>query len=355
MAQRKKKTAKPRSNSQRRNKSKGTTARRRRALIAACETLLDSQVERVEYPGGRSRESIRAILHNGVSIIATRRSDARRAGIEVRTLRAMNAHGVPAPALLGSDDDRILLQEELLGERLTLALHRAEEVRCEQLLSSALNGLQLAQKAATAEGLEQHLDLLGSSEDWKHAFLDRPRVIGEYLGVTAPELDFDALSKLLDVAEPRFVKWDSRPGNAAANGDDEVFWFDWEHAGTRNRLDDMAWLLGDEFVPEFPILEARLIEEFTPQFADEFTLPQAREYLHSYGCFHILVRLGLILRWKEDDWWDMDYCIDRDKVGVTLLCAQRLCERGARWSGMTEGVAALSPWFRRIKTRIEQL
>ncbi len=355
MAQRKKKTVKRKSSSRRSNKSKGSTARRRRALIAACETLLDSQVQRVEYPGGRSRESLRAILDNGDSIIATRRSDARRASIEVRTLRAMNSHGVPAPALLGSDDDRILLQEELIGERLTLALHNADEAQCEQLLSSALNGLQLAQKAATAEGLEQHLDLLGGSDDWKNAFLDRPRLIGEYLGVTAPELDRDALIKLLDVAEPRFVKWDSRPGNAAANGANEVFWFDWEHAGKRNRLDDMAWLLGDEFVPEFTAVEARLVDKFIEQFADSLTLPQAREYLFSYGCYHMLVRLGLILNWKEDDWWDMDYCIDRDKVGVTLLCAQRLCERGARWSSQTEAVAALSPWFQQIKTRIEQL
>ena len=355
MAQRKKKTVKSRSNSQRSNKSKGTTARRRRALIAACETLLDSQVQRVEYPGGRSRESIRAILENGNSIIATRRSDARRAGIEVRTLRAMNAHAVPAPALLGSDNNRILLQEELIGERLTLALHKADEVRCEQLLSSALNGLQLAQKAATAEGLEQHLDLLGDSEEWKKAFLDRPRIIGEYLGVTTPTLDLDQLFTLLNIAEPRFVKWDSRPGNAAANGNNEVFWFDWEHAGKRNRLDDMAWLLGDEFVPEFPAMEARLIDKFIAEFADSLTLPQAREYLFSYGCFHILVRLGLILNWKDDNWWDMDYCIDRDKVGVTLLCAQRLCERGARWSSQTKAVAALSPWFQQIQTRIEQL
>ncbi len=355
MAQRKTKTVKRRSNSQRSNKSKGTTARRRRALIAACETLLDSQVQRVEYPGGRSRESIRAILENGNSIIATRRSDARRAGIEVRTLRAMNAHAVPAPALLGSDNNRILLQEELIGERLTLALHKADEVRCEQLLSSALNGLQLAQKAATAEGLEQHLDLLGGSEEWKKAFLDRPRIIGEYLGVTTPTLDLDQLFTLLNIVEPRFVKWDSRPGNAAANGNNDVFWFDWEHAGKRNRLDDMAWLLGDEFVPEFPAMEARLIEKFIAEFADSLTLPQAREYLFSYGCFHILVRLGLILNWKDDNWWDMDYCIDRDKVGVTLLCAQRLCERGARWSSQTEAVAALSPWFQQIQARIEHL
>lgn len=355
MAQRKHSAVKRKSSSRRKNKSKGKTARRRRALVAACENLLHSEVKRVEYPGGRSRESLRAILVNGESIIATRRSDATRAAIEVRTLKALNAHGVPAPALLGTDDDRILLQEELLGERLSLALHKAEEAQCEQLLSSALNGLQLAQKAATAEGLEQHLDTLGAGEAWKNAFLDRPKLIGEYLGVPAPELDRNALLSLLRVDEARFVKWDSRPGNANANSANDVFWFDWEHAGKRNRLDDMAWLLGDEFVPEFPATEARLLDTFIGQFADPLTPRHAREYLFSYGCLHMLVRLGLILNWKEDDWWDIDYCIERDKVGVTLLCAQRLCDRGERWSSQTEGVAALSPWFRQIKQHIEQL
>ena len=343
------------SKNKKKNSASDKNARRKKALAAACQTLLQRTVASVDYPGGRSRESLRMVLDNGDTVIATRRSEPLRAAIEVRTLRALNAHKAPAPTLLATDDDRILLQEEIRGQRLSLALKDADEAQTEKLLSSALTGLYLAQRAASAEGLERYVEALGIRKAWLQSFLDRPRIIGDYLGVPAPEFDCKAIMRFLRVTEPRFVKWDSRPGNAYVVADGTVFWFDWEHAGKRNALDDMAWLLGDEFVPEYPQMEQRLIDTFAGQFADTIDADAAREYLLTYGTFHIVVRLALILKYKEDDWWDLDYCIDRDKVGITLLCAQRLCDRGARWSQQTQGVAALSPWFGQIRQRIEQI
>lgn len=335
--------------------SSDKNARRKKAVTAACESLLQRKVSSVDYPGGRSRESIRLVLDNGDTVIATRRSEAHRAAIEVRTLRALNAHKAPAPTLLATDSDRILLQEELRGQRLSLALKDADEGQTEKLISSALTGLYLAQRAASAEGLERYVAALGTNKAWINAFLDRPRIIGEYLGIPAPELNRKALLRLLRVDAPRFVKWDSRPGNAYVVADGTVFWFDWEHAGKRNALDDMAWLLGDEFVPEYPDMEQRLIDTFVGQFANAMEADAARDYLYTYGTFHMVVRLALILKYKEDDWWDLDYCIDRDKVGITLMCAQRICQRAERWSGRSSLAAPLAPWFRAVGERIEQL
>ena len=327
-------------------------ARRRDALTRACQTLLQRTVASVDYPGGRSRESLRMVLDGGDTIIATRRNEAQLAAVEARTLRALNAHKAPAPTLLATDDDRILLQEELRGERLSLALRDADEGHAERLLSSALTGLYLAQRAASAEGLERYVPALGTDEAWLKALFDRPRLIGGYLGIPAPDLDRNALLGLLGVPEPRFVKWDARPGNAYVV-DGTVFWFDWEHAGKRNALDDMAWLLGDEFVPEYPEMELRLIDAFVGKFADSGAAHAAREYLYAYGTFHMVVRLALILKHKRAEWWDLDHCIERDKVGVTLLCARRICRRAERWSGRSSLVAPLAPWFSAICQAIE--
>ncbi|MCB1964419.1 MAG: hypothetical protein KDF24_14955 [Rhodocyclaceae bacterium] len=330
-------------------------ARRKRALTAACERLLQCSVASVDYPGGRNRESLRMVLDNGETVIATRRNAAHLASVEVRTLRALNAHRAPAPALLATDNDRILLQEALRGQRLSLALKTADEAQAERLLSSALTGLHLAQRAASAEGLERYVAALGTDDAWINALIDRPRIIGDYLGVAAPAFDRAAVCRQLSVPAPRFVKWDARPGNAYVVADGTVFWFDWEHAGKRNALDDMAWLLGDEYVPDYPAMEQRLIDTFAGQFADALDADAARAYLYTYGSFHMVVRLALILKYKADDWWDLDYCIDRDKVGITLLCAQRICLRGARWSGRSPHLAALAPWFRALGERIERL
>ena len=55
------------------------------------------------------------------------------------------------------------------------------------------------------------------------------------------------------------------------------------------------------------------------------------------------------------EFYEKEKGIDRDKVGVTLLCAQRICQRGARWAGRSPHLAALAPWFCALGERIERL
>jgi hypothetical protein len=218
-----------------------------------------------------------------------------------------------------------------------------------------LSTLAAIHQAATQEGLEEHVDVLGSEDSWINGLLERPAVLGNYLKQPAPRLDIDALIKRLRVVEPHFIKWDARPGNALVGENNQVYWIDWEHAGKRNRLDDMAWILGDEYVPDWPELEDRLLAQYVPEFAGPMNDADAFEYLMAYGSFHMVVRLGLILKYMDGEWWNLEHCLAEDKVGVTLECAQRLCQRGGRWSARNPLTAPLSDWFRQIEPSIQAL
>lgn len=349
-------TKKKRNKSSKKKISDDSIKRRKTALLNACQRKFPSEVVKLEYPAGRSRESWRVVFDNGQSLIATRRSTSKRAAIEANTLRALNKHAAPVPVLLNTDGDRILFQEELNGQRLSLALNSANETTAEALLDSALSGLTQSQLAGSQESIEKKLPHLGNKTSWITSLVKRPIVIGDYFDLPAPDYDINALVDMLHITEPRFVKWDSRPGNALVNDKGIVHWFDWEHAGVRNRLDDLAWLLCDEFVPDMPVLEKKLLQRFLPQFSDLRNPDQAMDYVMAYGTFHTLIRLGLILKYKVGgDWWDLNYCIDRDKIGITLNCAQRLCARGARWANQVSATQPLTPWFTALSTRIAAL
>jgi len=332
-----------------------SAAYREVALVRAVEALLNTEVTGVEYPGGKSRESYRLLLTDQRSVIATRRDTLERARREVLTLAALNRQATEVPRLIATNYSQILVQEEVAGTRLSQALSDADAMQFTRLLDAALESLRHIQRAATTEGLEDVVDALGADDEWLARLVQRPRVVGEHLDVPAPPLDEAALLTLLAIREPRFVKWDTRPGNALVTSDDRVVWFDWEHTGKRNRLDDVAWLLGDEFLPDFAGAETALIERHAHLFAEDLSAGEAKTYLLAYGSFHIVVRLGLILKHMDGKWWDQDNCIATDRVGVTLICATRLCRRGARWAAAHPLTAPLAAWFGRVEERVAQL
>ena len=334
-----------------------SSAYREAVLKRAAESLLGATVSSVEYPGGRSRESYRLGLADGRTLIATRRATLDLARREAAILAALGRHGVPAPALLGDNGAQILLQEELSGVRLSRALADADgrPARVEALLDSALGALAEAHAAGSAEGLERRVTTLGETEPWRRRLVERPAALGRHLELPAPAFDEPAVIERIAVRTPRFVKWDARPGNALVDERSRVHWFDWEHAGARNRLDDLAWALGDEFVPDDPDVEARLLERHLPRFADGLDEIDARDYLATYGTLHVAVRLGLILKHVDDAWWDLDRCIAEDRIGVTLGCALRLCARGARWAAAGRHTGPLSAWFEALVPRLREL
>lgn len=331
-------------------------SRRERRLVRACKPLLDSPVQAIAYPGGRSRDAVSLTLADGREVIAAKRDNRFRAELECRVLRALRGGGAAVPEVLGFDGDKLLLQQLLNGNRLSAALNSGTPEDVERLLDNALTSLASAQQAGTAAALESHVPALGKGRDWIDGLLRRPLVIGGYLQVKPARPRVEQLRKLLAVRTPRFVKWDARSGNAMVDASGEVSWFDWEHCGARNRIDDVAWLLGDEFTPELAEQETRVIDRQIEAFADDMPADQARQYLYAYGVFHAVVRLGLILsRKKDEDWWDFDYCVARDKAGVTLDCALRLVRRGARWADMDVATRPLAAWFTNIGERLHEL
>lgn len=332
-----------------------SAAYRKAALTRATEALLKSQVTGIEYPGGKSRESYRILLKNGEPVIATRRATLELARREINILRALNLHNAPVPKLLATNNAQILIQQEITGPRLSEALKHADASRYGELIASALDSLSVIHHAGTEESLESQVDVLGQTDAWIKGLLERPGVIGQHLNTPAPTLDMQALLTLLRIRQPQFIKWDSRPGNAVVSQTGRVMWFDWEHAGKRNRLDDMAWVLGDEFLPDYPDAENALIDQFIPKFAGSFSHAEAHQYLMAYGSFHMTVRIGLILKYMTGKWWDLDQCIKEDKVGVTLACSLRLCRRAARWSAVYELTRDLSPWFSKLESQLESL
>lgn len=323
-----------------------------RKLADKCGRLLGEKVTSLQYPGGRSRRSFRLILKNNNSAIASIRPKTFRAKTERRVLSELSSRGAAVPSLLASDGRKLLIQQEIPGERLAEAMHRAGANRVEQVLDGALTSLSYAHRAGSDAGFDGRLPTLGGSFEWLVGLLDRPAVIGNFLDVPARRPMLTELESLLAVRKPRFVKWDSRPGNAMVRDDGKVYWFDWEHCGARNRLDDMAWLLTDEYVPDLPVVEERLIERHIESFADDLSVDEAKQYLSAYGVFHLSVRLGLICKFRiRGDWWNHDYCVGEDKVGVTWECMHRVCRRGERWARRNRYTEALAPWFAAIHRR----
>ena len=327
----------------------------RRRFVKACEKMIGRQVERVEYPGGKSRDSVRLILEDRTSIYATRRKNEKISDKEARVLTSLFEAGAPVPKVLGFKDG-ILLQQDLGNLRLSQALADVSNGSTFELLHAALESLTRIHRAAEAAGLDETVPPIGRNERWIDGLLGRPKEISKELGMTAPSVDFGALKSMLLPGLPRLVKWDARPGNALLLADGTVAWIDWEHCGARQRLDDLVWLLGDEATPEAPDAEERLLGTHVPVFADGRALDEALDYIAVLGCFHLCVRLELILGRKGDgEWWDASYCLEKDKVGVTPEAVARLCARGGRWSARNRLTRPLARWFEAVCEQIGSL
>ncbi len=325
-------------------------------MSRVCKKLLGVNVTAVSFPGGRYRKSFRLFLSDNRTVIASRRQAPGRAMMEERVLQILTKHNALVPKPLGFNGV-LLIQQDLPGIRLSEALEEATEEQFEKYLGCALNSLaDIHQKAELAE-LDYAVPMLGEHSDWLVSFLDRPFVIGSFLNLPCPELLLDDLFELLVLLEPRFIKWDARPGNAILQDDEQVAWFDWEHCCARNRLDDMAWLLCDESVPEtYAEAEDRLIDQYLETFADGRDITEAHIYLRVYGILHMCVRLGRILNAKSyGTWSDADYTLGEEEEGTSLKEAQRLCVRAAKWSEKTEYTHQLIDWFNQVSIKLHQI
>lgn len=323
------------------------------AASAVCHTLLGANVTRVEAPGGR-RKSMR-VFCDDQPVIVTRRRQAQRARLEVTALHAMHARGAPVPKVLAFDG-LWLIQEDLGGQRLPQLLDGATQKKGEAWLDAALGGLAACHAAARDAHLERTGVVIGREAKWLAQLIGIPTPLGKALDLAPPPLPEREIAEFLRVRQPSFLKWDARPGNAIGRDDGTVSWFDWEHSGCRNPTDDLAWLLGDEFIPDWPRVEQRLLKRHLPAFAtEELNGDEAAAYLATFGTFHMCMRLTIILTFKRGGpWWDWDDALARDTVGIAHAAAQATCKRAARWAQRAPLTEALAPWLESLIERMPE-
>lgn len=327
----------------------------------ACLRLIGVEPSRIEYPGGTSRCSVRAVA-GGKSFIVTRRKLATRAALEAGVMRELRTGGAPVPEVLAFDGEW-LIQQDLGLRRLSLALGSAADLRTAgHHAAQAATGLLLCQLAAQKVALEKRVAPIGIKPEWLTSLLAAPARVAVQLGLPDPDIGAVMTHEQITPRHLSFVKWDARPGNAIVvsdeGGDNGAAWIDWEHCGARDALDDLAWLLCDEYMPDDAALEVALLKRFLPLFArqSQRAPEDALLYLSRFGTLHTCMRLHLVLKHKGDGaWWSAEACERTDRVGVTAQAARRLCARGARWCARWPGGERMSRFFSDADTRLRAL
>lgn len=318
-----------------------------------CESLLGKSLRQLSFPGGRQRKTILATMEDGSLYAVTKRRKSNRAVLEEGVMRALIARGAPIPSIAAFADGW-LIQEYVGGVRLSEKLNAATtQAEIKDWLLQGLDSLLAIQQAGRNAGLSAQVAGIGHKEGWLDRLMAMPEEIGQHLEKATPAIDKEHLASVLAVPFPAFIKWDARPGNAMVSKNNAISWIDWEHCGTRDPLDDMAWLLGDEWTPNIPELEAQLLDTYLPLFSEQRTADQSRDYLMTFGTLHMCVRLSLILSHKGDGtWWDRQRALAGDKIGVTADSVERLCQRAARWSAASPVLQSFSGWFLEIQDRL---
>ena len=323
-------------------------------LSLICESLLGQKVIDITFLGGKYRNICRLSFANGNSVIATRRQEHNRTLLEQQVLTTLAPFTNRLPKAKAFNG-LVLLQEDLLGTRLSEAIKAAPEERYETLTTEALESLFEIHQAADQAGLDHAVPLLGCDNRWLNGFIDQLDIIGRYLEIPCPVIPRNEIIDLLTIMQPRFIKWDARPANAMVDNNGKIAWFDWEHCCARNRLDDVAWLLCDEIMPYHPNAETRLIKNYLAYFSDGNTLNQAHAYLRVFGILHMSVRLGGILSEKGNKPWmrvgNREYNLAEDP----LLQAQRLCARAADWVKNSIYPNTMHDWFLAISARLKNM
>ena len=315
-----------------------------------CERVFGMPVVKVTAPGGKSRESLRVHFASR-SIVATQRKYPGRRKMEVEVLKRLSAAGCPVPKYLGGAGG-IFFQDDVGSRRLSGVLAVSDPAGRQRLAAGAIDSLLRIQDAGQRAGLDEIVPALGTKRDWVMGFLGTAITSSEDWGVAPPAIDAEALADLLHVEPRQFLKWDARPGNASVGGDGVVYWFDWEHCGKRQGMEDIAWLAGDEFWPlgAQPVID--ILQDRLPPDRAEGDI----RYLTHFMVFHIVQRLNLIRnRVRKAGWADPHKAMRLDKIGSDRDLARRLCRHGAEWAERQDLTRPMVPWFRAVAEKLDTL
>ena len=308
--------------------------------------------KRVAFPGGTSRSAFIADMGDALYVFA-RREDTDDAQLEGIVLRTLGPSGLVPN--LKAVADRWVVQEYIDGIRLPVLLDETESMaEREALVSQSLESLLQIQEAAHTANLQHRVPKIGVVDKWLWNRTGAAKRISQSIGLTEPDLDREKLVKMMDVKRDEFIKWDARPGNAMVS-DGKSIWFDWEDCGRSKALEDLAFVLCDEWTTLDADAEMRLKKQFLPHFNRSMKPDAAELYVHLFGVTHMILRLRMSTKFHTRDgkWWDRDYCLQGDKVGVTPTEAGRLIARARRWSDGIPELAPLDEWLLNLADHYE--
>lgn len=324
-------------------------------IARLAQAIFAEPVDRITAPGGKGRESLRVHLRSG-NVIATWRPEPARRRMEIAVLRGLSKHGAPVPRFLG-ESEGVFFQQDLGSRRFSAELVRREGGALDDLVIRAFASILQIQQAAVSSGLLDRVPKLGISPRWIEAALHGPIAFSEENGLDAPRLDMDRLAADFASSAPRFIKWDARPGNASIDAQGRVCWFDWEHCGRREGVEDFGWMAADEFWPLPPARSLALLERAAGQAGDGAASAlldgAAFDHLALFATFHSVQRLRLIRdRAGRRGWIDEADARRHDKIGAAPALVDRLCAHGADWAAILPATRALSPWFEKARQAI---
>ena len=309
--------------------------------------------KRVAFPGGTSRSAFVVDMGHGVFVFANR-EDPDTAQLEGIVLKNLAATG-RVPKLVGVHAGWVV-QECLEGDRLPVSLDRLnDDVEREPLLVAAIESLLVIHDCAASEKLAHRVPKLGVAENWLNRRVATADEISRAVRIPFPDIDHERIVSKLDVRRDEFVKWDARPGNALVQGAG-VAWFDWEDCGRSKALDDLVFLMLDEWNPISAQLEEKLLSRFLGDFCRSQSRDEGEEYFRLFGVTHCIIRLksALKLHSREGKWWDREYCLMNDKVGVTAEETSRLMDRIRRYSDGVAELKSLAYWAQEIEKKYEK-
>ncbi|MEP1207360.1 MAG: hypothetical protein ABJM29_15395 [Rhizobiaceae bacterium] len=300
--------------------------------------------ERVAFPGGTSRSAFIVDMGRAPYVFAKRgnKADAQLEGIVLRTL-GPSGYVPKMKAIV----ENWVVQEFVAGERLPVVMDATESmVERQRYVADALESLAHIHQQAHSANLHHRVPRIGTVDNWLWNRTGVAKRISKAAGLTPPELPRAELVELMDVKRDEFVKWDARPGNAMVT-EDRVLWFDWEDCGRSKALDDLGFVLCDEWMDLDAETEAHLLKTYFPFFNRSLSQQQGEMYLRLFGVIHMMLRIRMAqkLYHREDKWWDRDFCLKGDKIGVTATEMGRQVNRIRRWADGVEQFNSLSPWL----------
>jgi Phosphotransferase enzyme family len=323
-----------------------------RAAAKLCRDRLGREVLGCARAGWPGSPAVRVIMEDA-PVIVTRRSHPDRTRFEADVVTELAEAGAPVPRILGFDGE-FLIQQDLGPTTLIDAFARPGETVWIDRLDQALASLRLIHAAGRETSLCRRMPRIGVNTDWIDNLISAPTRIGRRLGSPAPRLDAPRLVDLLLSPNQAFIKWDTRPANAALCDTGAVAWFDWQNCGRRDPLDDIAWLMGDERLPDQPETEASLILRHLDRLAGPDYRGDPVKYLMAFGALHMCVRILVLLNARESSQWRQTaFGWPEDRSDGLRDALPRTCRRAARWAANSLLTEPLAAWLFALPDLIE--